>query len=289
LKSTTISSKTFKKRIPYSGTNQKSLLGTVLLGSGTGQPATSCVCTEMPPIEYLHRSAARRTDTYIGKFRDGTLHPDQWEHYVERAVHALSPLLYLDGTRVRVRLEDIQEHFEAIQEMFYAARSDHKQGDRKHGLILVDSVSAWARSMEDNFSENDRVSEALRSLQQLAETLRISIIAIGEQNRLNRNSDSQMAGKGSSVWEYGVWSQMNLEKVGKADDCGNREILLTLSKNRRGREGCKIPLWFEGGFMRFTELDKSEVDADQADQKAVNGFSLGPGKKHQPTNGKSAA
>jgi hypothetical protein len=39
--------------------------------------------------------------------------------------------------------------------------------------------------------------------------------------------------------------------------------------------------------MRFTELDKSKIDTDQADQNAAHGFSLGPGKKQRAMNGKS--
>jgi replicative DNA helicase len=222
------------------------------------------VCLEMPPLEYLIRSAARRSSTYISKFRDGALDPEEWEKLVKQAAEALPHLRYLDGTRVTVRIHDIQESFEKM-------RDEHK-----YGLIVVDSVSAWAGSMGGNLPENDRVSEALRALQRLAEELKIAILCVGEQNRMTRNSDSQMTGKGSSVWEYGTWSQLVLQKQGKADAKGNRDILLTITKNRRGREGFEIPLWFEGGFMRFSE--RSEADAKQSNPGESDSYPLPPGR-----------
>lgn len=41
---------------------------------------------------------------------------------------------------------------------------------------------------------------------------------------------------------------------------GNRDIVLHFAKNRRGREGFEIPLWFEGGFMRFLERESVLVE-----------------------------
>lgn len=235
------------------------------LAEESGVPSL-VVCLEMPPLEYLIRSAARRSSTYISKFRDGSLHPDEWERLVREAAEALPHLRYLDGTRVTVRIHDIQESFETMR------------GEHKYGLIVVDSVSAWAGSMGGNLPENDRVSEALRALQRLAEEFKIAILCVGEQNRMTRNSDSQMTGKGSSVWEYGVWSQLVLQKQGKADTYGNRDILLSITKNRRGKEGHEIPLRFEGGFMRFSE--RSEADARQSNQGESESYPLPPGRNN---------
>jgi replicative DNA helicase len=219
------------------------------LAEESGVPSL-VVCLEMSPLEYLIRSAARRSSTYISKFRDGTLHPNDWMRHVQQAAEALSHLQYLDGTSAPVNIRDIQESFEKMR------------GDHKYGLIVVDSVSAWAGSMSSAIPENDRISQALRNLQTLAELLKVAIICVGEQNRAARDTDSQMSGAGSRVWEHGTWTQIVLRKEGKADAYGNRDIVLHLAKNRRGREGFEIPLWFEGGFMRFSERD-SVLGEDQ--------------------------
>lgn len=240
------------------------------LAEESGVPSL-IVCLEMPPLEYLMRSAARRGDEYISHFRDGTLHPDNWRKKIERAALDLPLLQYLDGTIEDVSLRDIEESFV------------HLCGEHKYGLIVIDSVHAWAGSMDGNIPENDRISQALRQLRKLAEKLKVAIIAVGEQNRISRNSDGQVTGAGSRLWEHAPWTQLVLSKDSEAADTyGNRDITLSLAKNRRGKEGFKIPLRFEGGFMRFTENEKTYADCQSVE------FTLNPYARKNGKNGSTS-
>jgi replicative DNA helicase len=222
------------------------------LADTSGVP-TLIATLEMTPLELLRRSAARMSSVFIKKFRDGSLPVEEWRRLVTQAVRALGHVSYIDGTRSEVQITppDLAESLRLIR------------GDSEHALLIVDSVSAWARSPQWCAPENEATSLALRALQGLAATPGVSVLGIGEQNRVARDTEGQVTGAGSRVFEYGCELMLVLKTRGEADDCGNRSIDLILAKNRVGVEGQKIPLRFEGGFQRFVERTKEDLKAEK--------------------------
>jgi len=257
---------------------------TVLLGSpGSGKSAlagqiadhsgvpTLIATFEMSPLELLRRSASRINNTHTSKYRDGTLTPDEWRREITKAAAALPHLAYLDGTRDDVSATDLFRELALLR---------HDLGDPEHALLVVDSVSAWARSTQGTApNENEAVTLRLRELQQLASKggrleppCGISVFAIGEQNRANQGSGRQESGAGSRVFEYGAEVLMTLKKPKKPgtgedeeDDEAEKSIVdrdLILAKNRLGCPGKRIRLRFEGGKMQFSERSKDEAEAE---------------------------
>lgn len=229
---------------------------TVLLGSpGSGKSAlagqiadhsgvpTLIATFEMSPLELLRRSASRINDVYTSKYRDGSLTPDEWRRQITKAAIELGHLAYLDGTRDYVSETDLANELLSLR---------RDLGNSEHALLVVDSVSAWARSSQSNTNENDAVTIRLRALQKLASGGGISVLAIGEQNRANRDTEKQEAGAGSRVFEYGAEVLITLKK-GEEDSEGVVDVDLILAKNRLGRAGNKVAMRFDGGKMRFVE------------------------------------
>jgi replicative DNA helicase len=222
------------------GSGKSALAGQIADGS---EVPTLVATFEMSPLELLRRSASRINDTFTSKYRDGTLSPDEWQRQVEKAVLELGHLAYLDGTRDNVSWTDLHKSLSSLR---------RELGDGEYALLVVDSVSAWARSAQGNETENEAVTSRLRELQKLASEPGVSVLAIGEQNRANRDTDKQEAGAGSRVFEYGAEVLMTLKR-GEEDAEGVVDVDLILAKNRLGRAGKKISMRFEGAKMRFAE------------------------------------
>jgi len=246
---------------------------TVLLGSpGSGKSAlagqiadhsgvpTLIATFEMSPLELLRRSASRINDVYTSKYRDGSLTPDEWRRQITKAAIELGHLAYLDGTRDYVSETDLANELLSLRQDL---------GNSEHALLVIDSVSAWARSSQSNTNENDAVTIRLRALQKIASEGGISVFAIGEQNRANRDTDKQEAGAGSRVFEYGAEVLMTLKK-GEENSEGVVDVDLILAKNRLGRAGNKVAMQFDGGKMRFAEIPK-EVQAYPLPARGRNG------------------
>jgi len=215
------------------------------LAAEAGCPAVVATW-EMPPLELLRRHASRVTSTYVNKFRTGVLAPSEWLTLMRRAAAAAPKLAILDGTRGGVNLDDLREAVVAIR------------GDAPHALLVIDSTSAWVRSSGfGGANEYEATSSVIASLQALATELSIAILVVAEQNRAAMGSDRQEAAAGTRVYEYGceVMLALQRERDAVVDADGTVNVDLVVAKNRLGAQGRRIPLRFEGGFMRFTETD----------------------------------
>lgn len=201
---------------------------------------------EMPPLELLRRHAARVTSTYISKFRTGVLTPSEWLTHMRRTVATMPELAILDATHGGVKPEDLREAVNAVR------------GNSAHALLVIDSASSWVRSSgRDGMNEYEATSDAISALQSLAAELGIAILVVAEQNRASMGSDRQEAAAGTRAFEYGceVMLALQRDKDAYVDADGSLEIDLVIAKNRLGAQGRRIPLRFEGGFMRFSESD----------------------------------
>jgi replicative DNA helicase len=203
------------------------------------------VTFEMSADELMRRNAARVTNTYISKFRTGELTRDTWLSYMRRGARDMSDVLVLDGTSERVELEDVRDQINSMR------------GDSEHLLVVIDSVSAWVRISGGDRTEYEAINFYLTQLARLGKEYKCAVLAVGEQNRSNRDSARQEAAAGSRTFEYGCEIMFALsrdqEQEPDAEEC--IDICLTLAKNRLGAQGRKVALRFNGGFMKFTEAE----------------------------------
>ena len=237
------------------------------------------VTFEMAPLELLRRATACVTSTYVNKLRNGTMTPEAWRANVQRAAKAFPNLGILDGTRqMPVTIKNIQ-----------AALSDFR-GDSKHALVVIDSCSAWVRRRSEDGTEYEATNKALQELQQLAQVENCAVLAIAEQNRSQRDTNRQDAAAGTRVYEYGSEVVLALERPPNVepDNTGTLDVTLTLSKNRLGTQGRRIPLRFRGGFMRFEEIEKDTSTNEARESEDVLSFEKLK-KLAQPRQRKSAA
>jgi len=215
---------------------------------------------EMPPIELLRRHAARVTNEYISKFRSGELHPDEWLRLMRSAAAKAPKLSILDGTCTSVSPADLLEAVEVSRQ------------DDPYGVLIIDSASAWARSNESvGATEYERTTLAISALQQIAQKTRTAVVVVAEQNRAGRNEPRQDAAAGSRAFEYGAEVMIALSRDPDAIPDANSAIIIELElvKNRLGVQGRKIPMRFEGGFMRFSEGEPVVIDMSRRGRRSA--------------------
>ena len=215
------------------------------LAATCGFPALIVSC-EMAPLELLRRITARTTQTFLGKFRSGELHPSTSLALVKRAV-ASAPLLALaDGTLAYPSLDWIRDAALAVK------------GDAEHVLVVVDSVHSWAESAPGGIPEYEGLNAALAGLRTLAGVLSCPVLAVAERNRASMKGGGLSAGAGTRKIEYGASSVLDLARdLDKpADAAGEVDVMLTLAKNRNGAAGRKVNLKFHGAFQSFREAGR---------------------------------
>jgi replicative DNA helicase len=129
-----------------------------------------------------------------------------------------------------------------------------------HLLLIVDSLHTWRDPLAGE--EYDRLNRGIAILRVLSADLRCPVLYIAEQNREaskkgGKNAESGVnAGAGSRRIEYGAETVVGLRVTGgQCDYLGNREVTLTLHKNRSGAAGKPIKLQFNGPLQKFTESD----------------------------------
>jgi replicative DNA helicase len=213
------------------------------------QVAASCGCpalyvtAEMAPLELLRRITARITNTYLGKFKTGELHPKEAARLVRQAAKAAPDMAIMDATQGYASPADILSAAEATRTL----------APTGHLLIVVDSVHSWAEGAPGG-EEYDRLNAHLAALRKLAARLSCPILTVAERNRAN-SSGGLSAAAGSRKFEYGGESVFDLaSKEDSTDDAnGERPITLKLAKNRHGTPGKRIELRFHGALQSFRE------------------------------------
>jgi replicative DNA helicase len=213
------------------------------------QVAASCgapalfVSTEMGPLELFRRVTARLTETFLGKFKSGELHPSRARDLAEAAALICPDLAIVDATII------------PASATWLAAMMVEARGAHPHGLMVVDSLHSWAGAMAPpGVSEYDTINEALLALRRLAAGCDVAVLAISERNRLSSDSGGLTAGRGSGKIEYSADSMLELgrHKDAPLDVNGEVVVELKIAKNRNGPAGEKFPLTFSGRLQRFT-------------------------------------
>ena len=114
--------------------------------------------------------------------------------------------------------------------------------------------------------ETGRIKAAVDDLKRLQEDIcqPLSILAISSMSRSGyRDQRAYAAMAGSSAIEYAAEAVLVLERDGafkpsprQAEEMerrGLQRMTLTVTKNRHGKAGESVPLWFDGAHSRFME------------------------------------
>jgi replicative DNA helicase len=211
------------------------------IGSSCLFPCLFVTC-EMTPIELLRRHTARVTGTFLGKLKTGEISGEEVRSLALRAAAAAPYLGLMDAT----------EHPAPPAHIWEVAGALRDRDNAPDLLVIVDSLHSWADGMSSGGeTEYDRLNEALAALRTLAKRLNCPVLAIAERNRGSMKSGGQSAGAGTRKIEYGAETVIELDLT--KDDPTEKEVSLTISKNRNGSAGQTIPLMFNGALQRYQE------------------------------------
>lgn len=215
------------------------------VAASCGCPALYVTC-EMRPLVLLKRQAARVTETFLSRFFSGELAPDVATSHYRRGIAGAPYLAILDATVYPADLRTI----------FQAAESTRRlSSDRRHQLVILDSLHTFADAMPGEAAEYERLNFALAGLRNLSARLCCPVLAIAERNRVAMVKGGLNAGAGTRKIEYGAETVFDLDSDSKEseDVNGEKAIKLRIAKNRNGTAGKEIHLLFNGALQRFKE------------------------------------
>lgn len=216
----------------------KTALG-LQLAAGCGFPAIVVSC-EMSALELLRRHIARETNTSLRRFRSGELMASTWLDLARKATAATPSMAIADATTSFASPTWVRDAAQNVR------------GDETHSLIVVDSLQAWARSL-DGDTEYDRLGDALTTLTAIAQELVCPVVVLSERSRAGMKGGMH-AGAGHRSIEYSSESVIELDRMNDPQHSdGSFGITMTISKNRNGVPGKTLPFRFDGAVQRFTE------------------------------------
>jgi replicative DNA helicase len=204
-------------------------------------PALFVTC-EVSSNELLRRHTARKTDTFLGKFKSGEMHPDDVRRKVVDAASQTPNLSIMDATKNAAPAGVLEEEILRLR------------GASPFFLLVIDSLHAWARRSIPGAiapTEYEALNFGLAALGALAAKQNMPILYIAERNR-GAMKGGQSAGAGTRVIEYAAETIIELDNMSKtADPSGWKTLDVILSKNRHGEVDAKIPLEWNGALQKF--------------------------------------
>lgn len=241
------------------------------------QAGADCECpcvfvtAEMRRIELMRRIIARKTNTYLGRFR-GDLTGQQVQALALTAARRVPHLAIMDSTRAYAYPEDIIRVAGNLRDRFGAP----------FVLVILDSLQAWARAGAPGVPEYDRVSAAIDAASAVSSHLGGPVLCVSQMNRVGNREASKNAaggmhsGKGSGDLEYACETLLELGSLSKrVDSDAIHDTVISVHKNRHGAAGGSVLLEFEGRLMDFRPRGQGRADAE-ADSlmKLMNGASV---------------
>ena len=211
------------------------------------------VTAEMPVLELFRRLVARQTNTFLGKLKTGELGGREAQRLALVATENLPHLALMDATRAYADVESICKAAEALKE---SMRADHV-------LIVIDSLTVWARSATRGLesiglNEYEIINQGVMGCTNIANYLNAPVIALSHRNRQGNNGNGGLhAAKGSGSIEYEAESVLDLEPVDRKDHSpdlnGEVRVKMTPYKNRHGIPNVPVQLLFSGRLQTFRE------------------------------------
>ncbi len=214
-------------------------------------PALFVTC-EMAPAELLRRHASRVTETFLGRFKSGEMHPTAARELFKQGIEATPMLALLDGTKERITPAWIQEQARMLLNRF----------ESRGILIVIDSLHSWAEGAASGTGagEYETLNEAVARLRAIAHALNCPVLFVTEKNRESMRSGEggQSTGAGSRKIEYGAETVISLMRgkdakgnATEADGDGETPVTLMLAKNRHGAINKPVKVTFNGALQRF--------------------------------------
>ena len=212
------------------------------------------VTAEMPALELFRRLIARQTKTYLGKLKTGELGGKEAQRLALAAVENLPNLALMDATR----------DYASVETICKAAEGLRQSTDAEHVLVVIDSLTVWARSAAKELeaaglNEYDIINKGVVGCTNIANYLTAPVLALSHRNRQANNQGGGLhAAKGSGSIEYEAESVLDLEPADKhqgasPDLNGDVRIKLTAHKNRNGIPNISVSLQFNGKIQSFRE------------------------------------
>lgn len=212
------------------------------------------VSAEMPLLELFRRLISRQTRTFLGKLKTGELGVREAQRLALNAIENLPHLALMDCTRAYADVESICAAAEGIAEAMKAPQV----------LIIIDSLTVWAKAAVKNssdlmgISEYEIINQGVLGCTNIATYLKSPVIALSHRNRQGNKSEGGLhAAKGSGSIEYEAESVLDLEHLDRdqrtPDSNGDVKIKLTACKNRNGVPNISVPLLFNGRTQSFIE------------------------------------
>lgn len=227
------------------------------IAAGCGCPALYVSC-EMPGIEQLRRVVARVNRIPVSRLKDGSTTREQVADLIETAVKACPELYITDATVKAAGFGWLRQKINEVR------------GDSEYFLLVLDSLHSWIGPIAAELSEKadlnefQAVSRAIEKIVGLAHDLKISVLAIGEQNRnaMNGNSEGLNSAAGSRKWEYSSELLMTIHSPKKKDPSekpkklptGDWPRTVSIDKNRNGESDTSVKFGFGSGYMAWEEL-----------------------------------
>ena len=199
--------------------------------------ATYVTC-EMSGPSVGRRIIANETGRYLGRLRPGEMSSVGIRGAAD-AVAQRHPDVYI-----------IDASTAPCSEAMLRGQMETMRCRDSHGLLVVDSLHAWAASIEPQREEYQAVSIAIETLRRLSIDYHIAVVAIVERNRASMLSGGISAGAASRKIEYSAEAVIELECI----DAARGAVNLRFVKNRNGRAGVTIGFRFSGATQRFEEI-----------------------------------
>ncbi len=213
------------------------------IAANCGFPALF-VTTEMAPAELFRRHMARVNSQFLGRFKSGELTSYEVETMAKHTAEAMPHLSFVDATIAVARRDYLLDCIERAR------------GDAKTLLLVIDSLHTWTRAAYLEKPEYEALNEGLRAIQSLCHEAQCGALVVCEQNRASikdGTSGNVNAGAGSRFIEYSAEIVFDLQASKELDGAGEKEVKVTLAKNRHGASGTSVKLQFNGALQRFRE------------------------------------
>lgn len=196
--------------------------------------------TEMMPAELFRRQMARVSDTFLGRLKSGEMTPADVEKLAYQTASAMPRLAFVDSTTAFASPTFLRECAKQVQ------------GDAKTLLLVVDSLHTWTRGASQGVNEYEALNQNLLILKRLCHQLECPALLLCEQSRAAIAAGGGVnSGAGSRSIEYGAEIVFDLQAAKELDSSGEREVSVTLAKNRHGAAGVTVKLSFNGALQRF--------------------------------------
>lgn len=214
------------------------------------------VSAEMPLLELFRRLIARQTKTFLGKLKTGEIGAREAQRLALAAIENLPQLALMDCTRAYADVETICTAAEALQ----------TATDQKHVLVVIDSLTVWAKAAVKNqldvagIGEYEIINQGVLGCTNIASFLNAPVLALSHRNRAgNKGEGGLHSAKGSGSIEYEAETVLDLEHNDKAErapnSSGDTKIKMTAFKNRNGIPNVAVPLLFNGRTQSFVEAE----------------------------------